>query len=488
MITVRPGPVAAVTETHCATVFFVGDRAYKIKKALDLGFVDFRTPESRRLACHREVELNRHFAPDVYLGVAEVRDEDAEPCDWIVVMRRMPADRRLSTLVLGGEDVSDSVRAVARLLAVHHASARRSPAIEEQGTPAALRRRWVSNFDALPEFRDSVIDADLLEEIQDRALRYVDGRHRLLEARIGAGRIRDGHGDLLADDIFCLTDSPRVLDCLEFDGALRAVDGLDDAACLAMDLERLGAGGLAERFLDWFCEFSGESRVDSLIHHYVAYRAVVRLKVACLRWAQGHDASADTVQRLAELAVAHLRRSEPRLILVGGSPGTGKSTVAAGLADRFGGVLIRSDRLRKERAGLPPEQHAEALWQTGLYAPAITDATYDAMISRAAVLLGHGETVVLDASWSEAAERRRARDIAGSAFSLVSELRCTAPVEVVDDRLVRRRGGVDPSDATPEVARLMERAFEPWPEATQLPTTASVPVTMDGAIRLVNRQ
>jgi aminoglycoside phosphotransferase family enzyme/predicted kinase len=480
----RPVDGPAVTETHCATVFFVGDRAYKVKKALDLGFVDFRTPESRQLACHREVELNRRFAPDVYLGVAEVRPEDGPPCDWVVMMRRMPADRRLSALVSGSEDVSDSLRSVARLLAIHHCSARRSTAIDAQGTPAALRRRWTDNLDALQEFRDSVIDPDLLDEIQDRALRYVEGRHPLLEARIAAGRIRDGHGDLLTDDIFCLPDGPRVLDCLEFDGALRAVDGLDDAACLAMDLERLGAAGLAERFLDWFSEFSGESRVDSLIHHYIAYRAVVRLKVACLRWAQGDDVSADSAQRLAELAIAHLRRAEPRLILVGGSPGTGKSTVAGGLADRFGGVLLRSDRLRKERAGLALEQHAGEPWRVGLYAPAISEATYDDMISRAVRLLGHGETVVLDASWSDIALRRRARD-AAAAFSLVSELRCCAPVEVVDDRIERRRETADPSDATPELARLMERTFEVWPEATELSTVASLPVTLDRATRLV---
>ena len=480
-----PGLSPAVVETHCATVFFVGDRAYKVKKPLDLGFVDFRTRESRRRACHQEIELNRRFAPDVYLGVAEVRAEDGPPCDWVVVMRRMPADRRLSALLAIGEDVSDAVRAVARLLAVHHAGARRSPAIDEQGSPAALRRRWRDNLDVLHEFRDSVLDADLLDEIEDRALRYVDGRHRLLAERIAAGRIRDGHGDLLADDIFCLPDGPRVLDCLEFDADLRAVDGLDDAACLTMDLERLGAADRAEQFLEWFCEFSGESRVDSLIHHYIAYRAGVRLKVACLRWAQGDDASADTVQHLAEVAVAHLRTAEPRLILVGGSPGTGKSTVAGGLADRLGGVLIRSDRLRKERAGLAPEQPAEAPWKTGLYTPEGTEKTYQEMTSRAAELLGRGETVVLDASWSDAAARQRARDVASAAYSLVSEIRCWAPIDVVDDRIARRRATSDASDATSELARRMEQEFQPWPEAVELSTRPSPPETVRRGLELI---
>lgn len=317
------------------------------------------------------------------------------------------------------------------------------------------------------------------------ALRYVDGRHPLLAARIAAGRIRDGHGDLLADDIFCLPDGPRVLDCLEFDGALRAVDGLDDAACLAMDLERLGAADLAERFLNWFSEFSGESRTDSLIHHYIAYRAVVRLKVACLRWGQGDDDSAVTVQTLADLAAAHLRRSEPRLVLIGGSPGTGKSTVAAGLADRLGGVLVRSDRLRKEGAGLWPQQHAGDTWQTGLYAPAVSEATYEEMIARAGRLLGHGETVVLDAGWSTKDLRRRARAVAAASESLISEVRCSATPDLVDARIERRRVTEDPSDATPEVARRIELAFEPWPEATELNTNASLPVTLQEAVDLV---
>ena len=251
-----------------------------------------------------------------------------------------------------------------------------------------------------------------------------------------------------------------------------------------MDLERLGAAELAERFLNWFAEFSGESRVDSLIHHYIAYRAVVRLKVACMRWAQGDDASADTARQLVELALAHLRRAEPRLIIIGGSPGTGKSTVAAGLAGRFAGVLIRSDRLRKERSGLTPELRAAESWRVGLYAPAVTEATYGELISRARLLLGQGETVVIDASWSDSALRARAREAAATRFSLVSELRCCAPPEVADDR-IQRRESTDPSDATPELARLMERAFDAWPEASELSTTASLPVTLDQAASLV---
>jgi aminoglycoside phosphotransferase family enzyme/predicted kinase len=475
----------AATETHCATLFFAGNRVWKFKKPLDLGFVDFRTGESRRRACRREVELNRQFAPDVYLGVVAVGPEGEPPCDWAVVMRRMPPERRLSALIASGEDVSDPVRELARQLAVHHASARRSPAIDTAGTPEELRRRWSNNLDAIRAFQGTVLDDETIQEMAHLALRYICGRRPLLEERVASGRIRDGHGDLLADDIFCLDDGPRALDCLEFDDYLRSVDGLDDAACLAMDLERLGAGALAERFLDWFAELSGESRVDSLVHHYIAYRAVVRLKVACLRWEQDDESARVLARRFAGIALRHLRAAEPRLILIGGSPGTGKSTLSAELADRLGAVLLRSDRIRKEQAGIVPEHCSPEPWRHGLYAPSVTQDTYDHLIDLARRLLAHGETVILDASWSTGGERAQARLMAADAFAAVAEIRCCADTSVVDQRIRGRQGTHDASDATPPIARLMEKEFRPWPEAIELDTTGTVDQTVVRALQIV---
>jgi aminoglycoside phosphotransferase family enzyme/predicted kinase len=430
------------------------------------------------------VELNRQFAPDVYLGVDAIGPEDGDPVDWAVVMRRLPDERRLSSLIASGVDVTDSVRDLARQLAVHHARAARSSRIDQAGTPDQLRRRWSETLDALRSWTPTPLDPTILTEIAHLAMNYVYGRHALLFARVSAGRIRDGHGDLLADDIFCLDDGPRILDCLEFDDDLRAVDGLDDAACLAMDLERLGAGDLSGRFIDWFCEFSGEARNESLVHHYMAYRAVVRMKVAYLRWSQGEQDSLAQAQRLAEIAVQHLRAGQPRLILVGGTPGTGKSTVAGVLADRLGAVLLRSDRVRKENADIPPEQPTGQPWQCGLNAPRATKDTYDRLIALAGQLLSYGETVVLDASWSTYGERAQARQAAADAFCTIQEIRCCAPPEVVQARLVARQGSGDPSDANPGIARLMEKEFQSWPEASRLSTTGTAEHTARDAVRL----
>ena len=308
-----PQPYADVAETHTAVVFFAGDRAYKLKKPVSTGFLDFSTEPARAAVCRREAELNARFAPDVYLGVAEIRDQEGKVCDHLVVMRRMPADRRLSALVERGEPVDGPLRQVARILAAQHAAAPRGPAISEQGSAAALARRWQDNVDQTRPLAGSIIDGQVIDEIERLARRFLAGRQPLLAARISAGRIVDGHGDLLTGDIFCLDDGPRILDCLEFDDTLRWLDGLDDAACCAMDLERLGAAGLAERFTGWYAEFSGDPAPASLHQHYVAYRAFMRAKVGCLRAGQGGQLAGAEASQLAGLALRHLqgRRGHP---------------------------------------------------------------------------------------------------------------------------------------------------------------------------------
>ncbi len=226
----------------------------------------------------RETELNQRYAPDVYLGVAEVRDPDGRLCDHLVVMRRMPASRRLSALVQAGAPVAEPLRQVARILAAQHASAPRSAQIDEQGSRDALRGRWDDNIEQARSVGGRLLDAETITQVGQLARDFLAGREALFEARIRGGHIVDGHGDVLADDVYCLDDGPRILDCLDFDDRLRWLDGLDDAAFLAMDLERLGAAGLARRFVGWYAEYSGDPAPTSLRHHYVAYRAFVRAK------------------------------------------------------------------------------------------------------------------------------------------------------------------------------------------------------------------
>ncbi len=464
-------PYAGVAETHSAAVFFVGDRAYKLKKPVNLGFLDFTTLEARTAACERELALNRRFAPDVYLGIAEVRDPAGDICDHLLVMRRMPTRRRLSTMIEAHAPVTDQLRQLARMLAAQHAAAPRGQEIARQGGRDALSRRWHDNVDQTRPFGSRLAMAATIDETCRLASRFLGGREPLFDARIRAGRVVDGHGDLLADDVFCLDDGPRILDCLDFDDRLRWLDGLDDASFLAMDLERLGAPDLADRFTGWYMEYSADPAPAALRHHYVAYRAFVRAKVSCLHWDQGHHAAGNEARVLAELALDHLRAGAVTLVVVGGPPGMGKSTLAGELADRLGFTVLSSDRIRKELAGIRPDQPAPAAYGAGIYAASWTERTYDELLRRAAQLLSHGESVIADASWTSFRHRTAATATASAAAADLAQLHCRAPADVALRRVRQRRRGV--SDADEAVARELAAAWEPWPDAITIDMTDS---------------
>ncbi|HVW31839.1 MAG TPA: AAA family ATPase [Acidimicrobiia bacterium] len=473
---------AAIAETHISVLVSLGDRVYKLKKPVALDFLDFSSREARERACHREVELNRRLAPDVYLGVADVVGEDGVLCDHLVVMRRMPADRRLARLVKDGQPVDDALDEVARRIAVFHATAPTGEEISAAGRRDAVGAVWEASFDQLGPFTGPVLDPRLCRRVEHLVRRYLAGRAPLFDHRIALGAVRDGHGDLQAEDIFCLDDGPRILDCIEFDDRLRHGDVLADVAFLAMDLERLGAPDAAARFLARSKEFAGGTHPESLVHHYIAARAHVRCKVACFRHAQGDAEAAGAARSLLDLTVRHLEAARVRLVLVGGLPGTGKSTVAAGLADATGWSVLRSDEVRKDRAGLGHATPAPAAPGEGLYRPAVTDATYAELLRRAGTALAQGESVILDASWSAERHRRAAAGVAEATASDLVELCCVAPPALAEQRISRRLAtGADPSDATPLVAAAMAGRFDPWPAASTVDTSGRVQPAVDRA-------
>jgi aminoglycoside phosphotransferase family enzyme len=276
-------PDVEVVETHVSDLVFIGELVHKRKKPVRFAFVDLSTAAARERVCRREVELNRRFSPDVYLGVEDVVDDAGRVVDHAVLMRRMPAARRLASLVANGENVSGCLREVARIIARCHADAPGDHRIGAVATTEALTALWQTNLRELNDFVPSVFEREALDAIGRLAERFLGGREKLLTERIARGLIVDGHGDLLVDDIFCLDDGPRILDCLEFDDRLRWGDVLYDVGFLAMDLERVGRSDLARAFLDWYAEFSAEAHPRSLEHHYIAYRALVRAKVSCLK-------------------------------------------------------------------------------------------------------------------------------------------------------------------------------------------------------------
>lgn len=474
---------AAVAETHVSYVFFAGDRAYKLKKPVQMPFLDFSTPEARRRACEREVALNRRLAPDVYEGVATVVGPDGQVCDHLVVMQRQPDDRCLAQLVRENDPgIEGELSNLARLLAQFHASADRSAEIDQAASVDAMRANWTANTAELDPYCGTMLDRAVVDQVDDLAQRYLAGRGDLIAERVAAGRVVDGHGDLLASDVFCREDGPRILDCLEFEDRLRFGDVLADVAFLAMDIERLGRPDLAAMFLSAYREAANDDWPDSLAHHWIAYRAQVRTKIACLRRSQGGESDAEEPRALLALTLAHMEAATVRLVLVGGLPGTGKSTLAAGLAEAFGWDLLRSDVVRKELAGVEVTSSTTTLLGDGLYRPEMTAATYAELLRRARDLLAHGRSVVLDATWSSQLWRDTAALSARNSHAELVELRCMAPSELAAARIeTRRAAGRDPSDATAEIAFALADVTDPWPGAVDIYTTGTPETSLEQA-------
>lgn len=472
-------PYAQVHETHTGVVVLVGDLAYKGKKPITTDFLDHSSAENRERSCRREVELNRRLAPDTYLGVAHLNYPSgaAEP---VVVMRRYPDSCRLSTKVRNDEPVTSALERVADELARFHERAERGRAIDEQGKVGAVEERWQENIAELKGYAD-VLAPESVAELDALVTQFVSGRSVLFSSRVEERRIVDGHGDLLADDIFCLPDGAvQILDCLEFDDHLRYLDVIDDAAFLAMDLEFLDAAELAGFFLETYRRLSGYAAPPSLTHHYVAYRAVVRAKVDCIRVKQGHpDAAADAVRHL-DIALDHLRAGAVRLVLVGGGPGTGKSTVARMLAERVGAEVVSTDDVRRELQQSGALAGSAGEFGRGLYAPENVDEVYQAVLRRARLLLAGGRSVVLDGTWRDPRHRAAAHSLASDTQSASAAIVCVCSPQTAMARVAARPPG-GPSDATPGIASALHGAGEDWPGAHRLDTDQPLADSIDEA-------
>jgi uncharacterized protein len=477
-------PYVDVHETHTGVVVLAGDRAYKAKKPVLTDFLDFRTPEQRERACLREVELNSRLSPDSYLGVAHLTDPTGGPAESIVVMRRYRDDHRLASMVTRGPDgsVHTVLDTIADVLARFHERTKRSRAIDAQGKVGAVYGRWCENLSELNRRAGNSISGisfESLSRIQRLVAEFTWGRAPLFTRRIEEGCIVDGHGDLLADDIFCVDGEPALLDCLEFDDKLRYVDRIDDAAFLAMDLEFLGRKDLGDYFLERYAVHSGDRAPSSLRDFYIAYRAAVRAKVDCVRVSQGKsDAATDAARHLA-IATRHLANGSVRLALIGGNPGTGKSTVARALAERVGAQVISTDDVRRELRESGVITGDPGVLDAGLYRHNNVRTVYEVVLRRARALLSNGYSVIVDGTWRNPQIRAHAHRLATETLSALVELMCWATVDMAADRIATRRPGN--SDVTPEIAAALASQQSGWDTAYSVNTSRSLEHSVQAA-------
>ncbi|MDH3296413.1 MAG: AAA family ATPase, partial [Acidimicrobiia bacterium] len=332
--------------------------------------------------------------------------------------------------------------------------------------------------EALNPLVGNVLDAAEFDEVVDLVERYLGGRNALFNDRIKNGWVRDGHGDLRAEHLYCTDDGPRLIDCLAFRRDFRVADVLNDVAFLAMDLHRLISPWAAAVLMRYYHEFTNEHHQATLAHHYVAYRAHVRAKIAAILLAQGEPTAAEEARRYHHLAWQHLDVGRVRLVLVGGKVGVGKSSVAERLARRLGATWLRTDEIRKTTALTGVDEKPS-------YDQAARDNVYREMLREAQALLSRGESVVMDATWSTERVRAWARDLAFQNEAELAELEVILPLDQAVERIVARVAGDDPSDATPEVAHELDKRFEVWPQAVSVDNSGSLPSAVAAAVEAV---
>jgi aminoglycoside phosphotransferase family enzyme/predicted kinase len=495
-------PAASVEaiQTHLSHVFLCGERVYKFRKSVSLGFVDFRTRAERNADCLREVALNRRLAPDVYLGVAPL--EVAAPgvrvgapreslaasgAEHCVVMRRLPRDRDALSLLEREALAPSQIDRVAATIARFHDE-------HGLGLPAPYSEtEWLAhctgpaaaNFSTLREFaKDRPEDRRRLERLESLCLGFARERTDRFEARRSRGRAVDAHGDLHLAHVWFERDDaePLAIDCLEFDAELRRIDAASEVAFLAMDLAYRGAGSLAERFLRVYAALRDDFDLYRVVDWFASYRAAVRAKVAAIAAGEPEiDAAqraraAESASRHLALALRYLEApGAPLLVLVGGAIGSGKTTVSGALADALGAAMVSSDRVRKHRLGLAPGEHAAA----SAYTEDAKASVYEAMLERAEPVWSSGRVVVLDATFGARRERERVRERAQRAGIPVFFVETRCDSDVARARLeARRREGRDPSDAGPELVAASRVGFEPpdeWPAAERAVLDTSPP-------------
>ena len=492
----QPVDAVEVRQTHISVVFLAGPHAYKIKKPLALGFLDYSTPERRRHFCEQEVRLNRRLAPSVYLGVVPVTFDGTrvevegrgEIIEWAVKMERLPDDATLRERLRRGEIGGGPIEALARHIAVFHARAESGASISAFGRLDVVARNARENFEESESQVGTTISRAVFERLRALTDSTLAALGPLIERRAARDVPRDGHGDLRLDHVYLFPDRPPpadmvIVDCIEFNERFRCADPIADMAFLAMDLTLHGRRDLARTFVEAYIGASGDPEGRALLPFYTSYRAAVRGKVEGLKLAEEEIPQSDRDAALIKarerwlLALGELEEPgrRPCLVLVGGLPGTGKSTLARALAERAGFTVIRSDLVRKELAHVSAEDSASSSFEGGIYARDWTERTYAECLRRAEGLVFEGERVLVDASFREEAKRRLFLDAAERWGVPAILLLCQAAPSTVRERLEGRRG--DASDADWKI--YLEAAGR-WEEPGALTRPAIREIANDG--------
>lgn len=463
-------------ETHISHVFLVGDHAYKIKKPLDLGFLDFSTLEKRRHYCEEELRINRRLAPELYLAVVPIAGTEDAPrvegsgpvLEYAVKMRRFSQDGLLERVLERGELTPAHIDAIAAQVAQFHAGAVRAQVGERCGSATSIVGPALQNFDQLAPLLAAAPDRGTLEILRRWTIRQNQLLAGRFDERQRAGLVRECHGDLHLGNMVLIDGAVRIFDAIEFNPELRWIDVMNEVAFLAMDLAAKHRDDLTWRFVNAYLEHTGDYPGVRVLRYYLLYRAVVRAKVAAIRAAQPGTAAQERGaleekcrQHLA-LAMRFAQDEAPALIILHGLSGSGKTTCSQIVLEALGAIRIRSDLERKRMHGLGAAVRTGAPVGGGIYAAQDTAEAYERLAQGAEAVLTGGFPVLVDATFLKRAQRDAFRKLAARLGVPFRIARFEASPQVLRARVAaRERQGTDASEAGLAVLEHQLRSIEP---------------------------
>jgi len=456
-------------QTHISCILLAGDYAYKIKKPVNLGFLDFSTLDARRFYCEEELRLNRRTAPALYLEVIAISGSESSPLlggsgpaiEYALKMRRFGQDALLERMALRGALAAQHIDALALVIATFHADIARAGPEREFGSSERILAQVLQNFTQMAKLASAQADLALLARLRDWTAREHAALAAVFDARKRDGWVRECHGDLHLGNVALLDGVPTPFDGIEFSADLRWTDVMNDVAFLLMDLFHHRLPRLAFRFLNAYLERTGDYAGLRVLRFYLVYRALVRAKVSCLRAQQPGMAARersdteDVYRRHLYLAERLAARGHAAMLIMHGLSGSGKSTVAQGLLEALGAVRLRADVERKRLHGLAAEARSGSELDAGLYAPAANERTYAHLAALARAVLAAGYPVIVDAAFLKRSWRDRFAGLACSVGATFAIAACSAQAATLRARVALRQSSA--SDASEAGIAVLER-------------------------------
>ncbi len=458
------------TQTQMSFIFLTGEYVFKVKKPVNLGYLDYTTLEKRRFFCNQEVELNRRLSPDVYLEVVPIvtnggrisLGSNGEIIEYAVKMKQLPRERSMDNLLLQNQVTAEMIVAVAQKLAAFHKSVQINPSISAFGKLDAIMVNILENFTQTEKYIGTTISRQKYERIIAYNESFTKTHKALFQKRIDKGRIKDCHGDLHAAHVF-FANGIYIYDCIEFNDRFRYCDVASEVAFLAMDLDRYQRADLSQAFINAYVQFSRDEELRRLLNFYKCYRAYVRGKVESFKlddpFIAEKEAALVAARGYFDLACRYTR-TKPVLLIIAGLVGTGKSTIAQALSQSLGFTVISSDVTRKALAGISPTEHRFEDFTGGIYSPDFSRKTYDGMFAQARTALAQGQSVILDASFRKQRERATAKSLADEANADFLVIECALDAGTIKKRLEQRLKETSTSDGRWEIYQSQKQDFD----------------------------